>query len=496
MMKKLLLIFCLLLGQIGLSHPFVQAATADTISFRQAQDLAAYFHALTSGETSYKADQATLVQRVSNPVQGAPVAYYFNIDQGGWVILSGSTVSHPVIAYSEYGTLDPANYSPAMESWMADYCQMIVDAQNRQVEPTEDIYKEWNTLFSHSLDPFPQSKDQQWLVATQWNQSNPYNFYCPVLGGQHCLVGCVATAMAQVVRYYQFPTIGKSSKSYREPYTIDGDNTVYYRPPVSINFSQTYYDYANMPSVLTSSSDSVEIKATALLCFHLGVAVDMEYGTTGSAAYHDAVATAMRRYFKYKQGTPRYRSEFSDQEWMDTLGSEIRAHRPVLYSAASSIGDGRDAAGHQFICDGINPSQSNLFHFNWGWGGYCDGWFDMSTINGLDPSSYNFCLRQFGLFGVEPPNDSNRYVGVHTTDITAEALPAYPNPAFSTITIPYTLQGVAQSSLQIFDITGKMVQEVRVEEGSNEATINVLNYPQGIYLYRLKGGKSHKFLVR
>lgn len=501
-MKKFTVAFCALILLTLFNNNVAKAAPADTISLAQAQDIAAYYHAIAMGQSSYKADHAVLVQRVVNPVQGAPIAYYFNIANGGWVIVSGTTVTHPIIAFCEDGELDPSNYAPSMKNWMDGFCGMLIDAQDQQIEMTDELAKEWYEVLNHGLYPVAQSKATNWLIDTKWGQGESYNptfnIYSPVLWGSYCPVGCVSTALSQIMKYYEYPVVGSGMKAYREKYTRDDDpNHVYQKSPVTIHFD-TVYDYANMPNQLYANSDSVQIKATALLCFYVGVSVNMDYDVDGSGALSQDVPGAMYGRFKYKRGNLVYRSQYSSENWMDTLRGSLQAKRPLYYAASSSTGSGGDAAGHAFLCHGNYPTQPNLFRINWGWYGSSDGWFDMSTVEGLVVRSYgyNFSIRQEAIFGLEPPDDSNRFVGIQMVEMNADVLPAYPNPAFNTVTIPYTLQGVALSSLQIFDITGKLVEEVRVNSGSNKITINVSNYPQGIYIYRLKGGTSKKFIVQ
>lgn len=476
---------------------FGQRTFADNhnVSLQDAEKVAANY-------LNYSPKEARLVYSIANPVTGATALYFFNFDDKAFAIVSGCEAATPIVGYSEEGALDVEHLPSNMLVWVEGYAEMVIAAQNQEVEPTDEVLSEWKRLLSDGSDVRSEEpKASIKLMTEKWGQGDndrpTYNLYCPVLqNNKYCVVGCVATSMSQVIHYWHFPKVGQGQKGYREKY-IDENGNISQRPAVQIHFDETFYDYDQMPSdKLTSSSDSATIKAAALLSFHTGVAVSANYGVDGTSAYSESVPGAMRQYFKYKLGTLTYRASYSSTRWMEILRDEIDHHRPIMYSASSPTGGGQDAAGHAFICHGYR-SNSNYFAFNWGWDGSADGWFDMSTVNGLTPQSYNFSQRQDAILGVEPPDDSNIYVGIRQVEpVQAEVFAAYPNPATYSVTVPYHMNSDKDADLMVYDVTGKLVETVRLTSGSSKVEINVTAYPKGIYVYRVKGGTSNKFIVQ
>lgn len=484
----------------------LRCAWADNnVSLSQARDVAAYAIAIENGYDKYDAASARLVYQINNPVLNIPALYFFNVGDNAFAIVAGHKASMPLIGMSADDTLHVANMAPAMQWWVESYSEMIIDAQIQDLNPSEATAKLWACYEEHTMLP-SNGKATNWLLDDQWDQGsndNPtYNLYCPVHYHKYCYTGCVATAVAQIVHYYQFPAVGRYTKAYYPTYTVDGETGIRTSPvATTIFYNQTFYDYDHMPTELYHSSDSVEIKAVAQLMFHIGVAVDAEYGIDGTSAVSSDVINAMKRYFKYKNSSQLYRSSFSDQKWCDTLRYSIDHKAPLYFSAASPEGGDIHANGHAFICHGYHPSQNHLFRMNWGWGGSGDGWYNMQSIDGLNPPSsygqrYNFCSRQAILMGLTPPDDSNRYYSaIHEVE-DGVLHAAYPNPACYQVTIPYSLQQNNSAVLEIFDATGREMEQRVVAPGEGEVRINVTAYPKGIYLYRLKGGAMRKFVVQ
>ena len=217
------------------------------------------------------------------------------------------------------------------------------------------------------------------LLSTLWDQNYPYNYYCPAgTGGPggHVYTGCVATAMAQVLKYWNYPSTGNDSYSYTHP--TYGEQTA--------NFGETIYDWANMPSTLSGSSPRIQIDAVATLMYHCGVSVDMNYGTNTSSASSRKVRDAFINYFRFSPST-RYvsRDAYTDDLWIDLLKHELDESRPLFYCGKNVN------SGHAFVCDGYRSD--DYFHFNWGWSGY-DGSYGTThgnngywAIGALNPGS-------------------------------------------------------------------------------------------------------------
>ena len=292
-------------------------------------------------------------------------AYYaFNIgNNDGFVIVSGDDSLTELVGYSDSGSFDPDNMPDNMRSWLQAYSGYVASVQAGDSKAKRQQLGNVTTIV---VRPF---------VTTEWNQGEPYDRLTPLLdNGAHCATGCVATAMAQVMKYYEWPERGEGSNSYEyDPYGT-----------LSMDFSQSVYDWENMLDIYSSYYDEEgnivpeyndgQARAVAKLMYDCGISVNMMYGES-SGAYDPAIPNAFKSYFKYKSDI-YYRDNMSSKEFMDVLLSELDEKRPVLICGAGLGG------GHAFVGDGYDSN--NFVHINWGWGGLSDGYFN---VNYLDPSN-------------------------------------------------------------------------------------------------------------
>ena len=130
----------------------------------------------------------------SKVVDGANDYYVFNIDGGGWVIVSGEDRASEVLGYSEQGKLDFNNLPYNVKGLLDCYKKEIEFLQTYEGDDLVPVNK--TLTASAGVDP---------LIKTNWGQEDPYDWQCPVYQGSYCAVGCVATAMAQVMKYWQYP---------------------------------------------------------------------------------------------------------------------------------------------------------------------------------------------------------------------------------------------------------------------------------------------------
>ena len=293
--------------------------------------------------------------------QKAAAYYAFNIgDNEGFVIVSGDDSLTELVGYSDSGSFDPDNMPDNMRSWLQTYSDYVASVQAGESKAKRQQLGNVTTIV---VRPF---------VTTEWNQGEPYDRFTPLLNnGAHCATGCVATAMAQVMKYYEWPERGEGSNSYEyDPYGT-----------LSMDFSQSVYDWENMLDIYSSYYEEGNIVpeyndgqagAVAKLMYDCGISVNMMYGES-SGAYDPAIPNAFKSYFKYKSDI-YYRDNMSSKEFMDVLLSELDEKRPVLICGAGLGG------GHAFVGDGYDSN--NFVHINWGWGGYSDGYFN---VNYLDP---------------------------------------------------------------------------------------------------------------
>jgi hypothetical protein len=366
-------------------------------------------------------------QQQSPQQQDEPIFYVFAANGNrGFIIVSGDDVAKPVLGYSDDGTYDENN--PNLAYWMETLSQEIAYAIENGVAQNKQIEEEWNTL--EYEQPVGASGDYvDPLVKTKWDQNSPYNNLCP----SNSATGCVATAMAQIMKYHEHPT----TRTVEIPGYTTGSYTL---PAIT---GTTDYDWEHMLDIYSSSSTNQEDEAVATLMYHCGVSVEMNYGPE-SGAYSSDVVIALRTYFGYDAALfQHHRDYYSYSEWINLLKTEIRTNnRPVYYSGHGTAG------GHAFVCDGYDIN--DLFHFNWGWGGSSDGYFEVSALNpgsiGIGGGAGGFNQGQAIIVGIQPDN------GGQAT--TSKKL------GLSTITVsPTTLSNLSQS----FSVTVAPLENIGTE---------------------------------
>ena len=322
--------------------------------------------------------------------------YLFASEKGGFVLTSADSRIQPVLGYSlnENSLRSDGELNAAFVYWLESY-----DAQIQAVMADESAreHPQWSLLLAGTTPKAVYETAVGPLLETEWGQCPYYNNLCPAnASGEKTVTGCVATAMGQVMRYWQWPDMGVGTHSYTSPnYGVQ-----------SADFGATTYNWSHMPTSLTAVSDSISTMAVATLLYHCGVAVDMMYGTLsqgGSAAYdivysgynlnRPCAENALRTYFKY---TPALygaeREHFTDTEWAGLLKNEIDHRRPVLYGGTSAY------FGHEFVCDGYDTN--GFFSFNWGYDGDDNGFFSLSNVAINAYYSFNNC--QAAIIGIEP----------------------------------------------------------------------------------------------
>lgn len=490
----------MLIASIISSPMQVNAGNIDNTKARQ---VASYFMASQFGNKAITADNMKLVYEIRNTTLNIPALFIFNtVDNRGFIVISGSDCLSPVIAYSTEGCFDPNNIPPAMMNYLNEQVQMIAYAQNIDAKPEACIANEWRELTEQTLPYFGISqKAITKLLKSKWNQDPLYNDMCPIINGNRAVTGCVATAMAQIIYYWRFPWVGKGQHTYWLD-SLGAD--------ITVKFGETYYDYDAMVDELTYSSTQQQINAVALLSYHCGVAVDMDYSYYGSGTSSTLVPRAMKMYFKYDKDSidilQRSDSRFNnpnsatspnskDTAWVSIIHQEIMKGRPVYYSGNDPTAGGIHA-GHAFVCDGYN-SVTDKYWFNWGWGGYGNCWCNIYNSQlKAQGMGYNFTAGHQIIIGIQPPADTlaARNVGITETSNPFTAS-VYPNPASQQITVNYLLDEGQNSELQIFDAAGRMIESLQLSPASTEVTIPVANYRPGVYFCRLNG-HSIKFIKK
>ena len=323
---------------------------------------------------------APVLQSVTYDRTGTPALYIYTYSgDRGFMLLPADDAVAPLLGYSETNSFRLTDMPENLKSWMAYYTDQIEDA--RGSEP----YVAVQTRAGERAPIQP-------LLKTTWDQGAPFNTECPYLGNRRCVTGCVATAMAQVMKYWQYPASGKGSVTYR-PESFEEDLTM--------DFSATSFDWENMLDVYGKTYNATQRYAVATLMKACGYSVRMKYSPVESGAYSKDISTALINYFGYDQGLSRRdRADYTSQDaWDEMVYNDLIYSGPVIYSGQSTNG------AHCFVCDGYDGN--GFFHINWGWGGMSDGYF---LLNELTPNEVGtgghyggYNLQQSVVTGIMPP---------------------------------------------------------------------------------------------
>mgnify|MGYP001497895031 CR=1 FL=1 len=398
---------------------------SQSVSVNIAQNVAKnfYFEHGIGHDSTLKYSTLQLSYIKTEKVGNDSIYYVFNVNGNkGWIIVSAQQNVVPVLAYSLGGIFDTvkANQPPAFKYWLNNYTAQIRYAINQNLNADASINTMWSYYNSNNVsknNPKPLSIGP--LLQTTWAQCGYYNDLCPVdassvCGDNRVPVGCVATAMAQVMKYWNYPASGTGSHSTSTNYGT-----------LAAFFSSTTYNYANMPNNVTSSNSDV-----ATLMYHCGISVDMDYGPDGSGAYTEDAKNAFLWYFKYDLSA-YYRNKdddgYSDAAWSSLITTNLNNGFPVIMGGQ----DNSSGEGHEWVCDGY--STANYFHMNWGWG--WSGGGNYCYINAIIPNSTppqpNYTSGQDAIFSLAPPCGTT-LDAANTTGTYEDRCTIYLAPGFST----------------------------------------------------------------
>lgn len=371
------------------------ASFAGPRSFQQAKEIALR-QAAQLGISMDEASSAKAKSKRVKSVSGEVPAYYVfpNGEGKGFTVVSGDDRLPEVVGYSDKGTYDEENLPSNYVGFMKAYEEMVGQLDNGDSRASASI-AEAKALRSSG---YQQPTVAPLLGSIQWDQIIPYNKMCPMYNSTNrSVTGCVATAMAQVMMYYQYP------KTLQADIPAYVTRTKYLSIP-QINKGESY-DWNNMLPQYASyeplNYTDAQAAAVAKLLYHCGVACEMDYGPSSGANVTPAILST---YFGYDSDLMQdlNRDVFTLAEWSQIMDKELTAKRPILYSGQSSDG------GHEFVCDGSDGN--GLYHINWGWGGYEDGYFDVTILNpykggagsGSAPDGYNQSCSM--IIGIAPDN--------------------------------------------------------------------------------------------
>jgi len=309
--------------------------------------------------------------------------YLFN-GKHCFVVLSADDRAYPILGYSLDKTFDVNDIGENTSSWLRLYNDDIQYLIERDIEATKEIADSWSSLEKGMLQVSSDRAEVAPLLYSYWGQHAPFNYYCP----NQTMTGCVATAMAQIMKYWEYPNKGKGSHSYNHP--AYGS--------LQANFGSTTYDWDHMPMVATSSSPASVQQALGTLLYQCGVAVEMNYGQEVSTSVSPIVCDAFVDHFRYSSSiTLSYKdSDFTNSSWKTFVKDELKRSRPLYYAGESSEG------AHAFVCDGFDAN--GFFHINWGWNGKNDGYYAIGQLNPQGEGNYN--EYNHVITGIEPLQSS------------------------------------------------------------------------------------------
>ena len=360
-----------------------------------------------------KANQMDLkLEKTEYSAEGIPVTYRFSVGEKGFIIVSATELTNPVLAYSLESNFKEGIGADIYTERYAEQISYLL--QNPEASLVKS--NSWNHYLASDFVPYSAAKGNpcvEPLVTTLWTQDIYYNASCPTnpLSSYNVdfrsYVGCVALTMANILYYYRYPDHGYGIVSYiPKEYNDDYSEVLYTYPRQTVNYSQATYDYDAIANQLNSYDGEL-----AKLLYHCGVSVRMSYGHDGSGSQSEYALDALKdHYFFSDRGQFRSVSDFENdpQGWINLATTELDAHRPLFFSGQSA-----SAGGHAWIVDGYTTiNDITYFHVNWGWAGSDNGYYQ---INNMVSSGY-------GNFNVAGSNTMMTFLMPDSTDIEKPAI--------------------------------------------------------------------------
>src|SRR6185312_9844155 len=455
-MKKIQLIL------IALTASFV-SVHANPVDANVAQKVALNFY--SSIHSSSTADLSlAYTERDAN---GTPVYYVYDVNgTKGFIIVAAEDAAHPIIGYSDEGAfVIPTSPKNSVYFWLGKSKEQVIAMRTHNISATANITGEWTAYASGNSIHTPHSASRHEntnLCETTWNQEPHYNAMCP--GGS--VTGCVATAMAQIMRYWQYPSIGAGSNCYNDEAPYFSENY----GQLCAEFDTSHYVWSEMPMNLGKDNDQV-----AKLMYDCGVSVDMDYSPTGSGAQvmggGVSAYSSYINYFGYDQdsiNTANY-SNYTDSTWFALLKNEFIMGRPVQFQVFDP-----NEGGHSCVCDGY--SALNMIHMNWGWGGQDNAWF---YVNQLNPSPLNFTYGIAVIYGIQPPPSA---LGLKQLAENATSISVYPNPGNGIFNFIFTNNNNTYQ-IRVYSVLGQEVTSSSINSSNNK--INLSSQSKGVYIYKI-----------
>ncbi len=362
---------------------------------------------------------ATVTPRLiaTGEYQGLTTYYVFSGDKSA-MILGADDLTAPVLGYLDHAVTETTPMPDQLKWWLEQYGRELKYANDRRntaggLSLTQNGKLTFNNTMRKKTAAKPKTATYDAIapmMQTKWDQGSPYNLSLP----SGVATGCVATAMAQVMKYHNYPEKGTGTVS-----------TTYNGSTLSLNLDNTTFEWDKMTNTYNSASTYAAKNAVATLMKACGLSVKMEYGESSGAMTQD-IPGALTNNFKYDLAIDYQMRDFYDYDtWVKMLYDDLKANGPILYGGVGTDG------GHQFVFDGY---QDDKFHVNWGWSGSYDGYFALTALvpdgQGVGGNSDGFNYEQDAIFGVaKPKTGSTRpdpwmcvYGGTLTGSISSRSL--------------------------------------------------------------------------
>lgn len=437
---------------------------ARQISLEEAQSIASEFFNSSPTSKAKKVHSCTISATVEHISDPQPY-YIFNASgNAGFVIISGDTRAKKILGYSDRGSFDTDNMAPQLKTLLEQYAKSI-----ELIPASHKVDESW--VYNETLN----SEGGILLETANWGQGYPYNAQCPIIDGIQAPSGCVATAMAIIMKYHNWPERGRG-KIY---YNFNKDEF--------LNCSDLIISWDVINDLDGIVEDNTRNKEISNLLYYCGRATNTAYGVEDSSTPCYTIASAMRRYFDYNSSIKRIqRQYYNEEQWISIIQNEIANNRPILYDGV----DTSTSVGHCFVVDGYNAE--GFFHINWGWNGRNNGYFN---LNNLTTNNYSFINCQSAIVGIAPSDDYDMtwsdcylvdekddyylYSAPYPTDfhVSVEELKKgeFFDVVTPTIVLPPSWDEVTKIGIALVDKN----QNIKEIVGYNEFYKNVENQPTG-----------------
>jgi len=358
-----------LLLSLPLLFVIINSTAAKEVPINEAKRAAKNFYFETTHTYSTPVAYNDIIpdESFQKTTDGEVVYYIINFKPDGFVFISAEDTYNPILGYSLEGSYHKEKTNQVFESWMSTYVEQIDYLRNNNLKASREVNKKWERYLNASRNTLIKKKkdeDIRPLLTSKWNQNYPYNVLCPEDEdgpGGHAYAGCVATAMSMIMHYYKYPSHGFGQKSY----------SMYPYGTLSADFESTYYMWNAMTDDISEYSTEHSISGIAELQYHCGVSTKMDYAIDGSGTYNHLVPEAIKDHFGYSDDAVKLdKNDYLDSTWREMIKENLEDKHPIYYSGCT------DDGCHAFILDGMQGS--DMFHFNFGWGGYLNGYFHLT----------------------------------------------------------------------------------------------------------------------